>query len=65
MLPADLIAFSGLHGGILIVNVVELNLYRLNLGVLRENPVKHGGFVVEGNAEVRFFPSFLNSGAVS
>lgn len=64
-LAADLQAFAGLHGRVLVIDVVELNLHNLDLRILGRNLLRHNRGVVEGNAEVRIFPSFLNSGAVS
>ena len=56
MLAADLVALPGLHGGILVIDIVELNLDDLNLGILGENLIQNLGLVVEGNAEMADFP---------
>ena len=56
VLAADLIALPGLHGGILVIDIVELNLDDLDLGILGENLIQNLGLVVEGNAEMADFP---------
>ena len=52
---ADLIAFPGFHLGVLIVQIVELNLNHLNLGIFRQNLIQNLGGVVEGNAQMADF----------
>ena len=49
---ADLIALPTLHGGVLIVHIVELNLHHFNLRILGQNLLQYCRFVVEGNTEV-------------
>ena len=52
VLPADLIAPAALDGQIVIVHIVELDLHRLDLGVLGEDLLQELGPVVEGDAHM-------------
>ena len=54
VLAAYLIALAGLHCGILKVNVVELYLHDLDLGVGGKYLVKHLGAVVEGKPDMLY-----------
>lgn len=49
---ADLIAFAALHGDVIIVQIVELDLHDLDLRILGQDPVQHLGAVVEGEADM-------------
>jgi hypothetical protein len=52
VLHADLIAFTVLHGGVVVVRVVELDLHHLNFRVLRQDLLQHLRPVVEGDAHM-------------
>ena len=52
VLAANLVALAALDDGILVVEVVELQLHELELRLLGEYAVEHFGLVVEGHAEV-------------
>ena len=52
VLPTDLVALPGLHLGVLVVCVVELELHHFHLGIGRENLVQHFGLVMEGHAKM-------------
>lgn len=47
MLYADLMSRAALDSGIVVVNVVELNLYYLDLRIIGQNPLQHLRTVVE------------------
>ena len=55
MLAADLVALPGFYGGVLVIDVVKLNLDDFNLGIFGEDLIKNLGFIVEGNAEMANF----------
>ena len=52
MLAADLQTFHAPNHRAVCVQIVKLNLHRLNAGLLGEDPVQHLGRVVEGHADV-------------
>lgn len=52
---AGLAALAALHRRVVVVHIVELNLYDLDLRVIRRNLFEHLGAVVEGNAGVANF----------
>ena len=52
VLPADLVAAAALDGGVLIVEIVELDLHHLHLRVVGEDLFQHLGGIVEGDAHV-------------
>ena len=54
MPAADLVAQAGLYGGVLIVDVVKLDLNDLDLRVLGKYLLKYLGPVVEGDAEMLY-----------
>ena len=54
-----LVAQAGLDAGALPVQIVELELDKLHLGVFGEHPVQHLGAVVEGKAQVADAALFL------
>ena len=56
---ADLIALAALHRGIIVVDVVELDLHDLNFGILGQNALEHLGAVVERDADVANFALFF------
>lgn len=49
---ADLIAFAALHGDVIVIQIVELDLHDLDLRVLGQDPVQHLGAVVEGETDM-------------
>ena len=55
VLAADLVALPGFYGGVLVIDVVKLNLDDFNLGIFGEDLIKNLGFIVEGNAEMANF----------
>ena len=55
MLAAYLIAFSGLNLGIVIVQIVKLQLNNFNLWIFRQNLVQHFGGIMERNTHVPYF----------
>lgn len=63
--PAHLIALPALYRGIVVIQIVELDLYHLDLGILRQDLLQHLRSVVEGNATWRTFPSSFRAKAVS
>ena len=52
VLNADLITAAALYALILIIRVIELELHRLDFGILVEYHIEHLGRVVEGEADV-------------
>ena len=52
MLPADLVAPAALHGGIVVVHIVELQLHGLELRVFGQDAVEHLRAVVERDADM-------------
>ena len=62
MLHAYLIALAALDNGVLVVQVVELQLHELQLRVQAEDAVQHFGLVVEGHAEVAHLSLALELG---
>ena len=52
MLAANLVALAALHSNIIVIQVVELNLYHLDLRVLGQDLVQHLGAVVEREAHM-------------
>ena len=52
VLHADLIALAALHRGVVVVQVVELDLHDLDLRILGQDLLEHLGAVVERNADV-------------
>ena len=52
MLPADLVAAAALDGGVLVVEIVELDLHHLHLRVVGKDLFQHLGGVMEGDAHV-------------
>ena len=49
---ADLVASAALHGGIVVVGVVELDLHDLNLRIVRQDLLEHLRPVVKRDADV-------------
>ena len=52
VLAANLVALAALHSNIIVIQVVELNLYHLDLRVLGQDLVQHLGAVVEREAHM-------------
>ena len=52
VLPADLVAPAALHGGIVVVHIVELQLHGLELRVFGQDAVEHLRAVVERDADM-------------
>ena len=52
MLPAHLIAPAALDGGIVVVQIVELDLHHLDVRIVGEDLLQHLGGVVEGDAHM-------------
>ena len=52
VLHTDLIALAALHRGVVVVQVVELDLHDLDLRILGQDLLEHLGAVVERNADV-------------
>ena len=59
ILAADLIAEAGLDRGVVIVDVIELELNDLDLGICDEDFFEHRGLIVEGDTEVLDLTLFL------
>ena len=60
-LPADLIALAALDGGIVIVNIIELNLHDLDRGILCQDLLEQLGAAMKRNADVADLALFLQS----
>ena len=67
MSAADLQTLPGLHGGVLKVHIVQLDLHHLHLGVFRENLIQNLGLVMEGKTHMPNLPLLaqLQRGLVS
>lgn len=59
MFTADFIAFARLNCGVVVVNVIKLNLDDLDLGVLGQNLLENLRLIVELNADVLNFALFF------
>ena len=64
-LPADLIALAALDGGIVIVNIIELNLHDFDRGILCQDLLEQLGAAMKRNADVADLPSSFRANAVS
>ena len=52
VLDADVVALLALHGGAVVVHIVELKLHHVQLGVSGENLVQHLRLIVEGDTHM-------------